>query len=166
MTLTGWPIRFSLSDQMGALMGALRAAFHRQHGHKAKVFGGRKESTMTKFQISEHAFQRGCESIAEEIIDEFKGDLKADEALADHENEISDRVWEYVDGHQWVIYHYKALKIAAECNVNNGEEFLEDVGMPETPTLSSIASMVVFGEMRARVERKIYDMIRETSEAA
>ncbi len=96
------------------------------------------------------------------------GDAAEDETADQMRDDMQDRVHETVDGHEWVIYHYKALLMCAHCNVDQGEEFLEDVGMPETPTFNGLASLILFGEMRARVNSEINDLIEawEPAEAA
>ena len=123
---------------------------------------------MTEFQINDHILAKECEGLARDIFEEIMRDAAEDETSEDMRDNLSDRVHEWVDGHEWVIYNYKALMACAHCNVDQGEQFLEDVGMPETPTIYSLACLILFGEMRARVESKISDMIEawEPAEAA
>lgn len=101
---------------------------------------------MTEFQINDYLLTQECESIARDIIDRNPGSDR---------NDLYDDIHQTVDGHQWVIYNYKALKICADCNVESGEAFLEDIGMPEDVTIYSLASIIVYGEMESRVREAI-----------
>ncbi len=123
---------------------------------------------MTDFLINDHILTKECEGLARDIFDEIMGEAVSPDTAEDMRNEMQDRVHETVDGHEWVIYHYKALLTCAHCNVDQGEEFLEDVGLPETPTFNGLASLILFGEMRARVNSEINDLIEawEPAEAA
>jgi hypothetical protein len=92
--------------------------------------------------MNERDFQAQAESIANIAFIECDGDLDA----------AMDYIHETCDGHEWVIYYYKALKICADCNVQMGEMFLEEIGVPENPTIGSIASIIVYAELRGRAE--------------
>jgi len=115
---------------------------------------------MTDFQISNYIFAEECTSLARDIIEDFRRDYPGED-LADYRDEMSDRVHETADGHQWVIYNHKALMICAHCDVSEGEAFLEDTGMPETPTIYSLATLIVYGEMRSRIDAAIDDILSE-----
>ena len=104
---------------------------------------------MTNFQISDYLLQQECEAIAREIVEDTW--LDDGEALADHLDDMTDRAHEYADGHEWVIYHYKALMLCAHCDTDQGEAFLEDTGMPPNPTFNGLASLIAYGEMVARI---------------
>ncbi len=114
---------------------------------------------MTDFQINDHILAKECEGLARDIFEAIMGDAAEDETADDMRDDMRDRVHESVNGHEWVIYNYKALMACAHCNVDEGEAFLEDVGMPETPTIYYLASLILYGEMRARTDSEISDMI-------
>ena len=116
---------------------------------------------MTSERISEYSFQAECDEIAQEVFDNALDDMAADETPDHHRDDMLDRVHETVDGHQWVIYHHYAHQICAECNTDEGEAFLEDCGMPETPTYDSLATAIAYGEMRHRVTARIEELIDE-----
>lgn len=120
---------------------------------------------MTDFQINDHLLQRECDSIAREIFEEITAEMADDESPEDYRDQMSDRAHETADGHEWVIYTYKAHMLCAHCNVDEGEAFLEDVGMPETPTYDSLGSMIAFGEMRARIEAEIENLMEAWEDA-
>ena len=72
-----------------------------------------------------------------------------------------DRAWEHADGNEWVIYHYKSHQLCANCNTDEGEGYLEDIGMCETPTYDWFASTIAFGEIYRRLIlalEGLYDM--------
>ena len=97
---------------------------------------------------------------AQSIFDEAMDDLDARETAEDKRDDMMDRAHEDVDGHQWVIYHYRAHQVC-QCNTDLGEAFLEDTGMPETVTYDSLASLIAYGEMRGRVEARIQELVDE-----
>ena len=70
-------------------------------------------------------------------------------------DEASDLAWQYSDGSEWVIYHYKSHQLCLHCNTDNGEEFLEEVGAGESPTYNSLASIIAFGELLHRIQDAI-----------
>ena len=90
--------------------------------------------------FSNYTLQRHAESIADEALLECDGNI----------DDAAEFIQQTCDGHEWVIYHHKAIQICASCNTDIGEAFLEDVGMPETPTLNSIASLIVYAELEGR----------------
>ena len=79
---------------------------------------------MTDFQINDHILSKECEGLAKDIFEETMADAADDETAEQLRDDMSDRVHEHVDGHEWGIYHYKALMACAHCNVDQGEEFL------------------------------------------
>lgn len=119
---------------------------------------------MSDFQISDHLLTKECDEIAAGIVEEQRDELAGDESLEDYRDEMSSCAHERVDGHSWVIYNHKALMICAHCNTDEGEAFLEDVGMPEGPDIYKLACLIAFGEMRARVEQAIDRLIENADE--
>lgn len=116
---------------------------------------------MNNDRITESSFQTECDELAQEIFDYALDDMADDETPEDKRDDMLDRVHETVDGHQWVIYHHYAHQICAACNTDEGEAFLEDVGMPETPTYDGLAVAIAYGEMRHRVSAKLEELIEE-----
>ncbi len=115
---------------------------------------------MSDFQINDGILQRECDELARGIVDDFRREHPGED-LSDYQDrgDFSDRAHEVADRHEWVIYNHKALMICAHCDVPSGEEFLEDVGMPRGPTIYSLACMIAYGEMRARIESEIGSII-------
>lgn len=107
---------------------------------------------MADFQISDYILQRECEALAREIVDNLDG------PLAEHMDDAMEAAHEYADGHEYVIYHHKALMLCAHCDTDYGEAFLEGIGMPEGPTFYGLASLIAYGEVRARIEGALQEM--------
>lgn len=110
--------------------------------------------------VHEYSLREECERIAQDIFDEAMDDLDARETAEDKRDDMMDRAHEDVDGHQWVIYHYRAHQVC-QCNTDLGEAFLEDTGMPAEVTYDSLASLIAYGEMRGRVEARIQELVDE-----
>lgn len=85
-----------------------------------------------------------CSEIGTEIADEIASD-------GGDENDLNQRVWEYVDGCEHVIYYCRAKTICCSCNVDQGNDFFEDMGGIE-PGLSfdDICVRIAFGEIYQR----------------
>ena len=120
---------------------------------------------MTDFIINDHILTKECESLASDIFTEICAD-NPDSTADDLSDEMTERAYETADGHEWVIYHYKALMTCAHCNVEQGEQFLEDCGMPETPTINTLATLILYGEMAARIENSLCELRAAAEEAA
>jgi len=116
---------------------------------------------MTDFIMNDHKLSAECQEIAEAAIAECVGE---GEKIKDHEDEITDYLYEAVDSHQWAFTYYYAIKICAECNVEQGEEFLQEVGMPECPTFAGLATSIAYGEMLARCNEEVAQIKEERGE--
>jgi len=73
--------------------------------------------------ITEYMFNQECESLAKSIIEEYEGDRDDIDALREYAQE---RAHDDADGHQWVIYTYKARQVAAIAP-DAAEEWLEEI---------------------------------------
>lgn len=116
---------------------------------------------MTNERITDRSLQIECETLAQDIFDEVMADAAPDEDAEFHRDTMTDRAHEAADGHQWVIYYHYAHQIAGGCNTDQGEQFLEDTGMPETPTYDGLAVIIAYGEMRARIENHLSELIND-----
>ncbi|MDB6151512.1 MAG: hypothetical protein JWQ44_2960 [Chthoniobacter sp.] len=113
---------------------------------------------MTDFQINDYMLTRECDQLAQDIFDEVMTDA-GDETAEDRRDTMQDRAHEAADGHEWVIYTFKAHMLCAHCNTDQGEAFLEDTGMPEEVTYDKLGTIIAYGEMRARIETKLCELI-------
>ena len=119
---------------------------------------------MTDDRITDYALTKECEALAAEIFDAVKAEHIDPEAPwdfdpEDYRDEMDDRAHESADGHQWVIYTYKAIQLCAECNTDEGEAFLEDVGPSQPITFGGLETQIAYGEMRARIMASIDELI-------
>jgi hypothetical protein len=121
-------------------------------------------------QINDHVLWKEAKSLAVEILAEFKSEHEADypdEAFDpdNYRDEMIDRIWETVDGHQWVIYYHHAIQLCANCNTDEGEVFLEDTGGTQAgDTFGGIACKIAFGELYFRTCQELNEMIDEGME--
>ena len=114
---------------------------------------------MTDQHITDYSLTKECNSLAADIFSETIADMASDETPEDYRDDMTDRVHETVDGHQWLIYYHYAHEICLNCDTTNGEEFLEDVGLPPQPTYDNLGMSIAYGEMRARVEAELQRLI-------
>ena len=121
---------------------------------------------MSDFQINDHILQQECMGIASDAYGEAieNGGCDRDDIDAIREA-ASEHIDQTCDGHQWCIYNYQALKVCAECNVSDGEEFLEAIGLPEDVTIYKLASVIVYGELRARAMEHLESLLADEPEA-
>lgn len=93
---------------------------------------------------SDYKLDRYCEMIGEEIAREIAED-------GGDENDLQERVWEYVDGCEDVIYYHRARTICCSCDTDRGEEFTDDLGGLESGlSFDDICVRIAFGEIYQR----------------
>ena len=103
------------------------------------------------------------ERINDRLLDEI-AESYAQEIVADAGLSYQDGAHEYADGSEWVIYYSKAHELCANCNTDNGEMFLEDVGilrahaLGDDVTYDTIASIIAYGELYHRICERIADI--------
>jgi hypothetical protein len=105
--------------------------------------------------INDYTLNEYAADIADEILRECDGDR--DRAM--------DLAHEYADNSEWAIYYYKAHELCQNCNTDNGEEFYEDCGPWEDITYNKIATIIAYGELRARIIQAIDEKIEEREAA-
>lgn len=97
---------------------------------------------MTDFRINNYELQQEAKRLAQECFD-------AGDTYGEDPNEY---LWQSCEGHEWVIYTYKALLLCAECDTSEGEIFVNDfkAGSCEPDkqlTLAEHACAVAFGTL-------------------
>lgn len=118
---------------------------------------------MSDFQINDHLLTKECDAIAKEIFDNVLAE-NPDSEPEDLREDMFDRAHETADGHEWVIYNYKALVLCAHCDTSDGEDFIDDIGFEwkqGESTIYTVATAVAYGEMRARIEQELQCLIDE-----
>ena len=83
--------------------------------------------------------------IAKDIADDINAEV------SEYGGEPSDLAHEAVDGSEHVIYYSKAHDICQNCNTDEGEAFLEDVGAGSDVSYNSLAVTIAYGELYSRV---------------
>jgi hypothetical protein len=114
---------------------------------------------MSEFVINEYVFNQECESIAKSIIEECR---EADQSVDELRECCEERVHEDCDGHQWVIYTYKATQLCGNVNTNAGEEWLE--GIYSKPfdgceTFSDVCTRLAFATLYCGVQSALGDLL-------
>ena len=123
----------------------------------------------TEFQINDYLLTKECDQLARDIFEETLEDMADDETPDQYRDAMNERAHETADGHEWVIYNYKALMLCAHCNTDRGEEFLDDIGFEWTTgesTIYTVATAIAYGEMRARIEETLNDLLDADERAA
>ena len=93
--------------------------------------------------------QQYAEAAAKDIADEIKR----------HGGDAYDMAHEHADDSEHVIYYYKAHAVCQNCNTENGEAFLEDIGGPgKDATYNSIATAIAYGELHSRILHALHKM--------
>lgn len=105
---------------------------------------------MSEFVINDYLLRQEARAIVDEILSQ-----------ADEGQDIYDMIWQSVEGHEWVIYTYKALKLCAECNTDEGEALLEYTGQTFT-SISDHATALAHCTLHAACR----DYLNELQEAA
>ena len=105
---------------------------------------------MSDFVINDYILNQESRAIVDEILSQ-----------ADEGQDIEELIWQAVDGHGWVIYTYKALRLCAEWNTEEGEIRLEDTGQTFS-NISEHATAVAYWTLWAAC----YNYLNELQEAA
>jgi len=105
--------------------------------------------------INDYTLNEYAADIADEILRECDGDRET----------AHDMGYEYADGSEWAIYYHKAHELCQNCNTDNGEQFYDDCGPWEDVTYDKIATIIAYGELRARIEQAIDAKIDEAEAA-
>jgi hypothetical protein len=95
---------------------------------------------------------------------------------ADDQDNANDLAHQYADGSEWVIYHYKAHQLCANCNTDMGEDYITECGEPEGGqgglggwSYDGFASAIAYGEILTRLQAAIntlYEIAEANEEAA
>lgn len=116
-------------------------------------------------QITEYALNRECESLAKSIIDEFDGDKADIDALREYAN---DRAHEDADGHQWVIYTYKARQVASIAP-GDAEEYLAEIcdkPFDGCETFGDVCTRLAYAALYTGIQDSLTTLIEEIEENA
>jgi len=115
--------------------------------------------------ITEYMLNQECEALAKSIVEEYEGDRDDIDALREYAQE---RAHEDADGHQWVIYTYKARQVASIAP-DAAEEYLEEINgskpFAECSTYAEVVTHLAYAAMYTGIMSAL-DAIFEELEAA
>lgn len=101
---------------------------------------------MTNQELTEY-----CNMLAEEIMLEIK----------EYGGDQFDLAHQYADGSEYCIYYSKAHELCQNCDITNGEQWAEEIGVGENPTYNSIATVIAYGEIYTRICNRINEIEME-----
>jgi hypothetical protein len=104
---------------------------------------------MQDYQLTEY-----CRDIAEEIMRD----------AVDFQTAL-DWASEAADSSEYVIYFSKAHALCHNCNTENGEHFLDDLGAPEGGwSYDGMACAIAYGEILYRIQSAIFEAAKKAGE--
>lgn len=117
-----------------------------------KVFerGALGRKPMSEFIINDDILNQEARAIVEEILTQ-----------AEEGDDVINLIRETLDGHEWVFYYHKALKLCAECNTYDGEDMLNNIEQHFTE-IGEHASAVAYWTLYVAC----VNCLNETKEAA
>ena len=92
---------------------------------------------MSEFKINDFILRTEAEDIARQAMREVQ----------EYGGDVHEFMHQTCDGHEWIIYTYKALLLCAECDTSEGEQYLEDMGMGGFDDLTTRATRVAFATL-------------------
>lgn len=94
---------------------------------------------MKDFRINDYTLNEEAKELAAQVLREEK----------EYGTDAQEMLHEMCDGHEWAIYTHKALQVCAECNTDEGEEYLEGLGQSYTD-IGAHASAVAYATLLAK----------------
>ena len=113
---------------------------------------------------SDYELTREALGIAKDIMQEAQRSGGAD-WLTELQDNPTDPVHEFVDGHEFVIYYHHAIQICANCNTDDGEDAWRDCG-GEFVSFDKLCCEITYFELCARTSDAIDTLICDAVEAA
>jgi len=92
---------------------------------------------MNEFKISDYILNEEAKAIACDAVEEQKK----------YGTDAEDYICQTVDGHAWVVYTYKAIKLCAECNTDEGEQWLDDCGYEKFKSFGDHATQLAYATL-------------------
>ena len=104
---------------------------------------------MSNFEINDYILRQEAKALAKQAIAE----------VAHYGGDHFKRLEQAVDGHEWVIYTYKALLLCAECDTSDGEQWLEDIGSEPTNDIGKLATLTAYATLLAAARDELCKLI-------
>ena len=102
---------------------------------------------MTDLIINDHVLDTLASEYAKEIFEQTQ-DI----------DDAQDLAHQYADGSDWVIYHYKAHMLCQNCDIANGQEFVDDCWAKTPMSYDEMATMLAYGELYSRINTALYKL--------
>ena len=115
---------------------------------------------MTQIEYREYWSQ--VQGIARDCWDEAGEEWPDEGDLARREDAAHDLTWQYVDGHQWIIYY--AYNNHVLHHSNNDNAYFVEYGALEADSASDALMRMAFAALLADVREALYDLIKEDGE--
>lgn len=100
--------------------------------------------------MNDNQLDEYCNTIAEDICRDARD---WDQAL--------DWAHESADSSEYAIYIHKAHELCQSCDISQGEEFAQDCFGDKFKTYDELACLIAYGEIRARVEARVWAIFEE-----
>jgi len=114
--------------------------------------------------ISNYEYWKECQRLAQDLIDEVRTENPTFEK-SDLIDEIQERSWELVDGHQWIIYYSYNLNVIDHSDNenymidNNGEDYACEV--LKNSGLNGLHSTIAYWAMYADIADCVWELIEQ-----
>ena len=103
---------------------------------------------MTDLIMNDHVLDTLASEYAQEILEQTQ-DI----------DEAQDLAHQYADGSEWVIYYYKAHMLCQNCDIANGQEFVDDCWGDTPLSYDEMATRIAYGELHSRITTSIYKLL-------
>lgn len=74
-------------------------------------------------------------------------------------DEAQDLAHQYADDSEWVIYTKKAHTLCQNCDIVDGQEFVDDCRANTPMTYDEMASVLAYGELNSRIVTALYSLV-------
>lgn len=113
-------------------------------------------------EINTGILYRECQRICTEILEESLQNFNASDFESvfhmSEELDFNSKIWEYCDGHEWVIYTYKAMRLCSECWSDAAEDHMHEMGQ-EFTSFTDHATAFAFAIMYTECQRVMFDLL-------
>ncbi len=113
---------------------------------------------------SDYELTREALGIAKDIMEQAQ-QYGGTDWLEELKDNHTDRVHEFVDQHELIIYYHHARAICCSCNTDEGEAVLQDIGV-EFVSFDHLCTQIAYFELYSRVCDALNTLICDAVEAA
>ncbi len=113
---------------------------------------------------SDYELTREALGIAKDIMEQAQ-QYGGTDWLEELEDNRTDRVHEYIDGHEFVIYYHHAIQICAHCNTADAEDAWRECGGTFV-SFDKLCCEITYFELCARTSDALDTLVCDAVEAA